>query len=616
MRWTARVLLIFPITVAFLIASFNVRAADGTPPITTTTLTGNLGNNGWYTSTVAVDIASDDLESGVQSITYNLDGAQTVQSFTSGVNVLPNPSFEAGAVTGWVVSGSATFSQDFQTAKFDTNSVKIVSSNVGYKDWQTQNGILLTSGHNYTLSVWVKYSSVLGNGVKLLLDTSASPSLTGTQGNWVRLQLSYSPLITGSYFPKLGIDGPGTVNFDGAVLSEQPLSPEVGFVVSSNGSHSLSYFATNNDGVAEAPRNINFKLDTQGPANWRNFQQIDGGNDHTFSFNITVDDSLSGLATPTGQYQYSLDGGTTWGHHSDVTKCNSPWIADEFLATTQNPSGSGAVSTTMSTPNIDFCNSDFSGCNKKFRFQIQDVAGNTSSRDQCLNSAWFQTQGGDIHSVGNIAPSSISTADYLVSSAGSISNLTSAKNWLLSYYPLGLAASQLYTDWRSKYYATSLALPGGKLPGSGSGYYKVTSNFTIDSGTLPAGVATSDVSAVIFFDGNLSVYYDFAMKPTSAYVFVVSGDVLVDGGVKNMAGLYFSQGKFDDHNGGPGNNQLTVNGSSWAMGGYDLNRDLGKSTNSTTPADKFILSTAIFGNAALANLLAGSLRLRWIELAP
>ncbi len=112
MRWSARLLLILLLALTSLSAPFGARAADGTPPITTTTLTGNIGTNGWYTSTVAVDIASEDLESGVKSITYSLDGFQTVQNFTSGANLLPNPSFESGSVTGWVVGGSAIFSQD------------------------------------------------------------------------------------------------------------------------------------------------------------------------------------------------------------------------------------------------------------------------------------------------------------------------------------------------------------------------------------------------------------------------------------------------------------------------------------------------------------------------
>lgn len=599
-----------------LVTVSPARAADGTPPLTEAALTGNLGTNGWYTSTVTVGLTSEDLESGVQSITYTLDGAQTVQNYSSGANLLPNPSFESGSVDGWVVGGSAGFTQDSSTAKFDLTSVKITSTDTGYKDWQTQNGIVLTAGHTYTLSAWVKYSSVVGGGVKLLLDSASSDPLTGTRGSWTRTALTFTPLTTGAYFPKLGIDGPGIVNFDGAYLSEEPFPAGLSFVVSSSGFHNLSWFGTNNDGVSGVPQSLNFKIDAQGPGNWHNLQQIQAGNDHTMSFTVQVDDSLSGLNPPTGQFQYSLDGGSTWGYHTNLTSCNSTWVPDGWQGTSQSPSVAGVATTTMTTPAIDFCDSDFSGCNKKIRFDIKDMAGNESSRDQCLNSAWFKAQGGDVHSVGNISPSSQSEADYVVSSVGAVSGITSAANWIFPAYPLSWDLASTFTDWWNKYYVTAQALPGGKLPGSGSGYFRVAGSFTLDSGTLPTNIGTANVTAVVFINGNLSVNSNFTMPTGSAYVFVVSGDVLVNGGVTAIAGLYLSQGKFDDHSGGSVGSQLTVNGAAWSIGGVELDRDLGKNTNTSTPADRFILPAGIFTNPSLSALLSGSQRIVWREIQP
>lgn len=600
----------------FLPQVVSVRAADGTPPISTASLTGNSGNAGWYTSTVAVNISSEDLESGVKSITYTLDGSSPVsQEFTSGPNLLPNPSFEVGAIDGWAVGGVANFSQDSTSAKFEANSAKIVSSDQGYKYWQTQSGLNLTAGKTYVLSAWVNYSSVIGSGVKLFLDTSVSESLTGT-GGWTRLALTYTPLTSGVYTPKLGIDGPGVANFDGAYLSEASYPPQVGFVVSTSGNHTLSFYGTNNDGIQEATQLVSFKIDSQGPTNWRDLTQTQVGNDHTFSFTIKVSDTMSGLTTSTGRYQYSLDGGASWGYYTNLLQCNSGWVQDGWVDVTESPAGSGIPTTTLGSPATDFCDSDFSSCEKKIRFQIADVAGNLSSKDHCLNSAWFDVVGGDFHSVGDITPSSFAQADWLVTSSGVIGNVTSDKNWTHPGYTLAWSLPEVAAKWRSYYYGGAQALPGGKLPGSGTGYFKVPSSFTIDRGTLPDNIASANVTAVIFVDGNLSVDSDFSMIATSAYVFVVTGDVLVNGNVQTAAGLYLSLGKFDNHSGGPSNNPLTLTGAVWSAGGVDLNRDLGKSKNTNTPAERFILPAGIFLNQSLKDLLSGEIQIGWTEQDP
>jgi hypothetical protein len=48
---------------------------DGTAPVTSAVLTGRLGQNGWYTSAVGVNLVATDLLSGIQTIRYALDGS-------------------------------------------------------------------------------------------------------------------------------------------------------------------------------------------------------------------------------------------------------------------------------------------------------------------------------------------------------------------------------------------------------------------------------------------------------------------------------------------------------------------------------------------------------------
>jgi hypothetical protein len=53
---------------------------DTTPPVTTATLTGDMGTNGWYVTAVAVALEATDATSGVAEIHYVLDGVEQVVS--------------------------------------------------------------------------------------------------------------------------------------------------------------------------------------------------------------------------------------------------------------------------------------------------------------------------------------------------------------------------------------------------------------------------------------------------------------------------------------------------------------------------------------------------------
>ena len=62
---------------------------DASPPTTTDTLSGTLGNGSWYVSTVSVTLASADVTSGVAEIRYRIDGG-TLQVYLSPVDVSGN----------------------------------------------------------------------------------------------------------------------------------------------------------------------------------------------------------------------------------------------------------------------------------------------------------------------------------------------------------------------------------------------------------------------------------------------------------------------------------------------------------------------------------------------
>jgi len=61
-------------------------APDGTPPVTSASLLGRLGNEGWWRSTVAVTLTATDDNSGVASTTYRVDGGGW-QTYASPVQI-------------------------------------------------------------------------------------------------------------------------------------------------------------------------------------------------------------------------------------------------------------------------------------------------------------------------------------------------------------------------------------------------------------------------------------------------------------------------------------------------------------------------------------------------
>lgn len=63
-----------------------VAKLDTTPPVTTATLSGTMGNNNWYTSNVQITLSATDDYSGVDAIYYRLDG-QSQQTYTAPITV-------------------------------------------------------------------------------------------------------------------------------------------------------------------------------------------------------------------------------------------------------------------------------------------------------------------------------------------------------------------------------------------------------------------------------------------------------------------------------------------------------------------------------------------------
>ncbi len=581
------------------------------------------GQNGWYRSPVNVTLTATDLESGVKSIYWRLDsGSWSSQDFSSTVNLAPNPSFETGSTSpeAWQFAGPSgnTGVWDGTTAKFGTHSLKINAVTNGWSSWSNRIAYVVVQPFaSYSASVWVKTVGVLGSGAYFkvyLMNGSgqsflaASTAVGGTK-DWTLLSLSFTVPDSQAYgaYLDLGVDGIGAAWYDGLYMINNPSPTKASVTLAQNGTHSLEYYSTDQVGNEELPHHkLILKMDTVGPYNWHNFISTQAGNDHTLVSQITVDDPTSGLDQSNIRFQYSTDGGSSWGYYPDPSRCNGNWTSGGWLSNLST-SGTGN-SLTLTTPVVDFCNSNWAVC-KIVRFKARDLAGNESTKDICINGAWVKVTGGDTYAGGGINMGSAGPGDntdgVILTNSGTISNFSSSRNFKIINYS-GVLERKTYEEYFSQF---SSLTPITTLP-KASGFYLTQKDFTIDRNTLPSGLETAVFGAIVFVNGDLIINSNYTLGPAGAIIFIVLGDVLVDSGVTDLAGFFSADGSFDTaYNGGGNINALTVRGGV-AAEHLSFSRSL-KDNNS--PSETFLSEPKYY---LLLNGAFGSYNLLWREVNP
>lgn len=626
----------------FLPNQLAIGVSDTTPPITTSKLTGTMGNNGWYTSAVNVNLWVDDLELGTKQTEYWLDSnAPSVASYQTSANIISNPSFEVNEggsanLKNWskVISNGATLSQGSDSAKFGTYSAKIVSTTSGWASFDTSSpNFSLNNGVTYTITGWVKLSNVVGNGAEIRIITAQGGSIIaqtfGVSGtsDWQRLEFTFSPPASANYVAEVGLDGTGTVWWDGINLYQGASSAEVSFNVASDGTHQANYFSTNNSGLAENTQTTGqFKIDTAPPTNWRDLNTSDGGNAHSLEISVTVDDLTSGIDQNSAFFQYRVNSSQAYGYYSNLGNCNSTWNTGGWLPITSVESNNNFHTVTLETPIIDFCNSNW-GEGEAIKFKIKDMAGNEVTEELPLIASWLSTQNGDVHSNGGIDFTSVgytSNSQYVISSTISpIINFTSAKNWLVA--PYNTLSSLPYQYFLSKGGTNIPTLPGNQLP-TQNGFYVDSStcnnngsaDYTISSSNVPSNYDNiKNLAGVILICGNLTINTDFTLDQSSALIFAVKGDIKISKQADNISGFFFADGQINSSFDGNSGNSLNVYGGLSATGGFNFKtRSLKEKLNATNPAELIVFQPGYFVNKGLLTLLVGTGNYVWQEVAP
>ncbi len=466
----------------------------------------------------------------------------------------------------------------------------------------------------FSIVRWIAHTQqVLAAGGPTMAASISADSQQGTNG-WYTSGVTVTMTASGSTGIKaitywLDSGSPLTVNASQTVQT-----------FSANGRHVLSFYATDVNNVQGPTGTLSFNIDTVSPVNWANIVATRQGNDHTYSFQITVSDPTSGL-DPTKVYsQYSTDYGLTYGYFSNFGKCNSTWVPSQWYNLTGQTFSSGANTATITTPAIDFCNSVGSQC-YVVKFRILDLAGNTSDKRICLDGPWIQTQNADVFSVSNIsmnADGAQPNATYVVGTGGqTISGFTSANNLYLRNYPGASNISVIdYASLNAKYGSTAMNLPSGKLPTT-TGVYKVNGDLTISSTLLPANYATTpNFATIILVPGTVTINTNITTMASSTLVIVAGGAINIDQAVANLSGVYVSSGQFDTSYNANSNVQLQVKGMVLSEAGFTFARNLGNATNATTPAEIFTYQPQYLLNTNLQKLLTGSLQYDWREVSP
>lgn len=314
---------------------------DQTKPTTTHSLLPSApnGNNGWYTTDVTVSLSTNTDTSGVNITKYKIgsgdwqtgtsftltnDAAYTVYYYsidnagnietTNSITVkidktVPTTSHSISGVLGsdgWYVSDVNITLTSSDVISGIANTYYQINNGAA----QTGTSITLTQEGSHTINYWSADNA--GNqeqesNITIKIDKTApttSHSLSGTVGNnnWyisdVVVTLSYSDTVSGIYSVKYRVD-------NGVWQDYTP-----SFTISSEGTHTIEYYATDNASNIETTKSSSFKIDKTAPSTAHSLSGTSGSNGWYIS-DVTVSLSPSDATSGAANTYYQINSGAT-----------------------------------------------------------------------------------------------------------------------------------------------------------------------------------------------------------------------------------------------------------------------------------------------------------------
>lgn len=512
-----------------------VYAADSTPPSSTFSINPSTpnGENGWFITKPEITISSTDDVSGVKEIYYriNSDPWVQIQSF-SGTNLVLNPSFENGYISDWEFVGPF-LSVGYKSSLFQRTgsySAGIISLSPFFDSYFVNSlPIIGTANKEYNFSLYHRsITSFLDNAFVQIISKSGSTSKILYQINGIDLKFNYqnaSGTFTTDSTPspqlyiRIGLRELGHLSIEDVFIAPSGGTPKVNFVLDREGVNTIQFYAVDFAGNVETTKQVVIKLDTFNPI-FSNFRVNSQDNIKKFSSSISIADSTSGLVSSPVLFNYSVDG-INDGYFEDYQNCSGSFLEDAFLTPSVNFS-TGANNGVITTPTIDYCDSNWVNC-KKLNFYAKDIAGNIANHVICVNGPYITSSFGNTFGRTSINQMGIG-ADYniwgLAVSAGVIDDVSLFSDLKTAFYTnSNYLLNDFYQIFLKKYDSTSSVVT--QIPNQ-SGIYKIEDDYQISD-----PLTYSNVSQVVFINGDLQISSNITSTDSSV-IYLVNGNITID----------------------------------------------------------------------------------------
>lgn len=249
---------------------------DTTVPVTTTTLNGISGSNGWFLSSVNVTLVAIDAGTGIQLVRYRIAG------------------------TAW-----QTYSSNFTVSHLGTSVLEYQSSDLA-GNWEA-----------------IKSSEIKID--TLPPSTTCTPAGTLGADGWytsiVSLVMAATDADSTVQTTRYRIDGGSWLNYTGMVSLD------------ADGVHSIEYYSTDVASNAESPQTLSLKVDRLGPVT---VPTIPGGvkaSGWYASTSLQVSLAASDLGSGVQSLECRLDGGAWTSYSASLTVTGQGIHTLEFFAT-------------------------------------------------------------------------------------------------------------------------------------------------------------------------------------------------------------------------------------------------------------------------------------------
>lgn len=598
-------------------------------PVTTVTIQGNSGSNGWFTSSVSAQFDVGTTASIPSSLKYQFN-SQDVYTlpYPQAAGYPYNGSFElfgSGLPSGWGVSD---FSYSFPSLSFShlgNRSVGLVS----YPDSEEYtyltnkwSPVAVTPSDTIDVRVWgiaymdsdaLAYVEIVGLDSQKLNDhvIGYTNYISEPSSQWTKLESSLIVPADVSYvYVRLGVlSSESSVTYwdDVRILTSESREQKIVLPLIPDGVNTISYYSLDDLGRQEVLQQLLVRKDTRVPNPWKDITTTEGLCGGCFDTRLIIADSESGVLVSSAKYRYFTNQSSQlWSDWLPVTSVLE-------VGTGQQASDGETFPVQLSTGEVAF--GDTTEGPFRVQFVVGDVAGAISvSPVYGLFNPWLSvSDNSSIYARGAISVYAPPDASLLTSvdvESGDAVNSFPSHGPYVDQYVHDLAESSQLDEVLTNYSTMkSTADTCGPELSVVDGMCRYTSNFTLTPESLGNQFLTVEHSNIILVEGDLTIQTNLSEVTNVSTMFIVEGNIYVSGIVTQISGMFISQGFFDSDSGQLATQPLTINGSVFSLTGLYFSRDQGAGgpgDNETIPSEVVIWQPKFLLNPVIINLVQGN----------